>query len=1164
MRLTAFALEHYGNFASVRLALDPAPGRVNLIVAPNGGGKSVLRHAFRDFLFGIPGQSKMAFRFGYQGMQLLAEGTDDRGAAFAIGRRKGLGNTLFDGRGNGVDQRVFKGLIGEADEALFERLFALDSHLLRAGAEAMLDSGGDLAEALFAAGSGVASLRRVREEFEEARDRLAPERKSKLPAFYQALDALTKARSDLRASTVRPQAWQDLDGKLAFTRRQLEALVAEEAAGRREIKRLERIRRVRPWLENRRAARQQLAAAAGAPHLPADIEEQWRSARQAVVLAERDLDKETCNLAALTASLAAEQPDSTLLDEGERIDGLERARDQIAESHRDLPPRSAERGQTAALLDENLAALGVKSVDEIAAIAPNGPQIAAARALINQHGVLAEQLRHAEAEAAKNAREITAAEAELSRLGEPRDESVLAALMVEARAGGDPARRLAELQETLSQEETRLTAALAKVPLWTRGLDALVALVPPTRERIERAAAALDAAARALAEAEGALERLCDDRAKAVERLAREREGKPVPDAATVAAARARRDLGWSLIRRSRFEGERLDAEIATYAGSLGATAAFERAIRDADDLTDRRDEESRRLARIAEQERSLAALDGKIADAEQSRGAAREIHECAAREWAALAASLGLAGEPAPQDVREILTARQAVLDARAGREAAAHALAAETGRQTLLLERFARLLSAEQCPSLTGALAVAQQTLDRAAAIGRERDAIATRLATFRPLSQQALADRGKAEQALAAWQSGWRQCLAALGRAAEEPPAAVEKAIELIEAAHQKRRDLDSLDIRITGMKDRIADYEARVAEAVAAAAPDLAGQPAAAAAEELRRRLAENHRIATRREQLLDQEQDARAKAAQAAARYGDADARLRALRAMIGGASEEDIQSRLDLAAQRREAEAKLSEAETKLAELGDGWPIETLEREAADSDAETVERELARLEREADRISEERDKAARDEQRLGDELQRIGTGEDAIDAEERRQSAIAALNRISAEALLYHAAGSLLRQAVERLREADEGGLVRRIGTAFARITGGAYAGVAADEDHKGAPFLIAIEADRVTTKRVAELSEGTRDQLFLALRLVMLEDYAVKAPALPFIADDLLQTFDDYGRTANALAALADLSRHVQVIVLSHQRQLIEAARALPLGTVNICEPIA
>jgi len=197
----------------------------------------------------------------------------------------------------------------------------------------------------------------------------------------------------------------------------------------------------------------------------------------------------------------------------------------------------------------------------------------------------------------------------------------------------------------------------------------------------------------------------------------------------------------------------------------------------------------------------------------------------------------------------------------------------------------------------------------------------------------------------------------------------------------------------------------------------------------------------------------------------------------------------------------------------------------------------------------------------REEQRVSYELDKAKAADDSIAAEERRQAAIAAASRISGEALLYHAAGCLLRHGIERLRDAGGNELVQRIGVAFSRITGGAYAGVAADEDDSGELFLVAIEADSRTEKRIDELSDGTRDQLFLALRLVMVEDYVQQAPALPFIADDLLQTFDDYGRTANALAAFLDLSRHAQVILLSHHRQLIEIASTLPAHTVNICD---
>ncbi|HJU15681.1 MAG TPA: AAA family ATPase [Stellaceae bacterium] len=1161
MRLTAFALENYGNFAATRLSLDPDPGCINLVLAPNGGGKSVLRQAFHDLLFGIPGQTRMAFRFGYAGMRLLAEGIDGAGGAFAIGRRKGVGNTLIDGQGNSVDPLVLKGLIGEADEALFERLFALDSHRLRSGAEAMLASGGDLAEALFAAGSGISGLRRIREEFEAKRDRLAPEHRAKLPQFYQALDALAKAQKERREATIRPQTWQELSAKLAFARSRLASLVNDQAKGQAEFERLQRVKRVRPWLEQLKEAREERAAAAHAPHLAADIEERWREAQTAAERAELELGNATAGFRTIAASRAAEEPDRKLLDAGRRIDELERERNEIAGDRRELPRLEASCRQTAARLDEILSALGAGSTGEIAAILPNGPPVAAARDLIKRHAVLSERLSNAEAEAAGKEREIAAAAAELDTLGEPEDTSELAALAAEARADGDPARRLTDLWAKLAQQETQLASALAKVPLWNRGLPALAAIVPPTRQRTDRAAAALDAAQDARTRAEHDYVRLCGEREAALERLAREREGKPVPDAAAIAAARAHRDLGWSLIRRSRFEGEALDAEIASYADSLGLAGVFERALGAADRLADRRDEEGRRLARIAEQERLIAAREKEIAGAEERLAKARAAHCEAAERWAALTGDLGFAEPPEAAGLVEFLAARETVLDARAARDLAQQAVTAEMTRQEAMRRRFAGSLPAEKCASLAEALFAAQQVIEHGREAKQERDRVRAALGTLRHQYRQALDNRKAAQQALAKWEADWRACLAQLNRPPGETPAAVERAIELIEEAHQERRKLADLEHRIAGIRRTIAEFETRLAALVAATAPDLSAAPAEAAVAELRRRLDENRKVDTRREQLAEQEEEARAKVTRAAARQKEAAAEREALRQRIGGTDDADIARRIALAEQRRAAEAKLSEVERKLAELGDGWPIDTLEGEAAGIAADKVDAEIARLKDETERIAADRQTAAGDEQRLLAELNAIGASDNAIDAEERCQAAIASLTRISAEALLYHAAACLLRHGIERLRNSGDNSLVRRIGMVFARVTGGAYAGIAVDEDDKGTPFLSVLAADGKTEKRVGELSEGTRDQLFLALRLVMLEDYAGKAPALPFIADDLLQTFDDYGRTADALAALADLSRHVQVIVLSHHRGLIDVARALPAGAVNVCE---
>ena len=73
MRLTALTLNRYGNFDNERMTFDARPGVLNLLLAPNGSGKSVLRAAFCDLLFGIGGQTPMGFRYGYPGMRITAE-----------------------------------------------------------------------------------------------------------------------------------------------------------------------------------------------------------------------------------------------------------------------------------------------------------------------------------------------------------------------------------------------------------------------------------------------------------------------------------------------------------------------------------------------------------------------------------------------------------------------------------------------------------------------------------------------------------------------------------------------------------------------------------------------------------------------------------------------------------------------------------------------------------------------------------------------------------------------------------------------------------------------------------------------------------------------------------------------------------------------------------
>jgi uncharacterized protein YhaN len=73
-------------------------------------------------------------------------------------------------------------------------------------------------------------------------------------------------------------------------------------------------------------------------------------------------------------------------------------------------------------------------------------------------------------------------------------------------------------------------------------------------------------------------------------------------------------------------------------------------------------------------------------------------------------------------------------------------------------------------------------------------------------------------------------------------------------------------------------------------------------------------------------------------------------------------------------------------------------------------------------------------------------------------------------------------------------------------------------------------------------------MSDGTRDQLFLALRLAYIENHCESTAVCPVVLDDVLMAFDDE-RTAAALRALQELSHKTQVLIFTHHAHHVALA---------------
>ncbi len=218
----------------------------------------------------------------------------------------------------------------------------------------------------------------------------------------------------------------------------------------------------------------------------------------------------------------------------------------------------------------------------------------------------------------------------------------------------------------------------------------------------------------------------------------------------------------------------------------------------------------------------------------------------------------------------------------------------------------------------------------------------------------------------------------------------------------------------------------------------------------------------------------------------------------------------------------------------------------------ATTERAALEADLARREAEAAESAQMAQTAFAALSEARRQLAAVGGDDAAARLEEARQTVLLDISQ-GATAHLRRRLGILaVDRALTAYRDSHRSAMMQRASEAFALISRGAYSGLAAQPD-KDREVLLAIAADG-GSKLAPDLSKGTRFQLYLALRVAGYHTLAETHRPVPFIADDIMETFDD-DRSAEAFALLSQMARVGQVIYLTHHRHLCEIARAVCPG---------
>lgn len=1151
MRLARLDLQRYGRFTDASLRFARAGGAdLHVIYGPNEAGKSTTRKALAELLFGFEKSTPFNFLHAYSELRLgaLVEVGDQ---SLEVVRKKSNRQSLLDAAGQPIDEARWREVIGAADRPFFERMFALDHGLLIEGGKDMLDSRSDIGRMLFQAAAGLSHFNEVRIALGvEAAAWWAPRAKKDV-RYFEARARLEAANRMLKEHSLTESALASLQRECAQFNARSQAARGQliEAQGR--IAQLERIRRLAPKCQQLTRVEVECAAANEKTLLPVEARETYRTYAQETAAADTAASELTETIDDLVQRRDALQVDDALLAQEEAIEALARELNVVEEQIGDLPARKQTREQLRRDLAQALADLCFPEMEpaDIVSRLPGTPQREQLRALAAEHA------EHAKALAARTAtkeaadRTLSSLRNEVGRL--PADDDRALGELIAAASGVLEGANARQLAEAVQVADANVRSAIEALD-WAGTPATLRAILPPAAADIAARLEHAGAQRSVIADLARSRRVAATDAAQALAQITRLRQDS-VPDAEALHGARNERDGVWAELR----DGHRSVADDG---------AVFENLVLTADDIADRRYADAQEAARMDDLQAKLAGLRAREQTLAAQEAAALQTLQQLHADWDRDARAAGLEGV-ALDAAGGWLERRRAALQAldiaertgQAWREFTATA-EREAGRLAHALGRTAP--SGIDAGTWLQTLRNEARQAEQAAAHQRtRRDGLAQQIADQEHViaAEQSAVDALSVEQE--AWRVAWSTACTQAGLPAQTLPQSLDRLLEQIQDVRAKAAQFTELvQARIEPMKRNIKAFGERVDTCVAAAAPTLVDRDLLEAAHALVKNLKVARTAAGHRTTFNDTIEAQRVKLRIQQQKKAATVERLKPLLHLASVTDPIALDAAITASDQRRHLDVQREQLTETILDLGDGRDLAQLRTEVASVALDQLEGLLADA-RQAHATAEAQQRDAYAQTALAnDRLQQREGNDHAARARAAKASAQREMTDAAEAFVGLQTQGQLLDWALKRYREEKQAPLLQRASDYFAQLTCGEHVRLLADEEGATVTLASRRAGPAAETLTVGAMSEGTRDQLYLALRLAALELHLERNLALPFVADDLLINFDDT-RAKAALGCLAELSQRTQVLYFTHHRHLLDLARDACGTEVHIIE---
>ncbi len=1157
MRLRRLDLKAFGPFTE-RPPLEfnsKAPG-LHIIFGTNEAGKSSSLRALKALLYGFDRQTPDNFIHSYD--QLLVGGCleNSAGETIVFQRRKKRINDLIDEAGDPIDPAALKPFLNGVEAELFESLYGINHDSLVRGGEEILSQKGEVGQALFAAGAGISSLKQVIDQLEkEAVALFKPA--GQVPEINQAVKRFQELQKRLKAVSLSSRAWKDHQKALKSAEADRAVLEKERERAAKEMQRLDRLAKAIPELASLKIRKQQLADLGKIIPLPPDFSQRFQKAGTDMRDADRLLQKDRERLEKLKEKRRAIQLNEDILNQAEKVDDFHQRLSEYRKGQRDILERNGMRitlcREAAALLKQVRPDLDLSRVETLRPVLLKKRTI---QSLCSQYEVVSRQLVSAQKKLAAAEQESRALKKNPVEAPKIKDPLKLVQAVKSAQTAGDIDGLLEKHRMEIESGKKECLAELKRIGLWTGRLETLMDVSFPLIETVQQFEKSYGEIAEERREIRKEMETAQQELAHIQMEMKKAEYAGEIPSEKELNLTREKREQGWQLLRREWLDKEDVSDESRAYNPARPLPDAYEGYVNKADTLADRLRREADRVANAAALKAREEGLIQVMAEMNKAvTGLTKKetgLHQSWVNAW--------LPSNIMPLSPREMSgwMAKMDQLRFKIGdifrREQ--ENLKDEQRRKDLKQALEKELTAIGECSrnvseTLGPALVFAQAVLEKIARQTTDFEKFEEKQAQAEKACSQAKEELDTAQKALAGWQEQWQKSFLDLGLKGEVSTIEAIDLIEMLQNCFDKLKEAQDLQKRIDGMERDAARLETAVFDLVKAVAPEMTDLPLDQAILKLRAMLGRAREHNAQYGKLSEEIDALQADVSVNRKTLQSADRQMDELLEIAKCNDSEALPAVIARFEDYQRLQEKISETEAVLARIGAGVTLEELARQAAKVDADALPGLIESLERDAkERIYPEINRISQVIGEENKELSNMDGNAAAAEIAEEMEQELAGMRRLAEEYSLLKLAARILRQEIEKYREAHQDPVLKIASKYFNELTMGSFEGLRTDVDDNNDPVLVGVRPDNLRLA-VEKMSSGTRDQLYLALRLATLEWRLETSEPMPFIVDDILINFDDE-RSNATLRVLADLSKKNQVILFTHHRQIAQEAKTM------------